>query len=301
MNNTLLKISVVMICIAQIWGCKKDQNTTTPPVNEPNLVFKFMFDSTQVRLNSFGQPATLASGHSAQSPHFNQMSAHYIELAPTAWTALGSGDVIYKNAETTSGGSTAIDFSKSIRAANGETFFSIPVKSVSPGTYQYLRVSLAYQNYDINLRVNNMGTDYDLQGTLASFIGFNTYVQSFKIKDSTVVLNANRNQGYWAFEVKNNIYSIPVGQGQAPSGATTVPNPIATTSPIPSGSCVVTGPFTSPLIITGNETNDIVISVSLSTNKSFEWVDHSNPSYYEPLAGDTVIDMGIRGLIPIVN
>jgi len=56
--------------------------------------------------------------------------------------------------------------------------------------------------------------------------------------------------------------------GQAP--ATTVPNPIAATSPIPLGSYVVTGQFANNLLLTGNETNDVVIEVSLSTNNSFE-------------------------------
>ena len=97
---------------------------------------------------------------------------------------------------------------------------------------------------------------------------------------------------------------------QAPaSTTTTVPNPIANTSPIPSGSCVVTGRFaTTGLIITGNETQDIVITVSLSTNKSFEWKDKNSDHLYQPLNAadnsvteDSVVDMGLRGLVPIIN
>jgi hypothetical protein len=57
----------------------------------------------------------------------------------------------------------------------------------------------------------------------------------------------------------------------------------------------------SPLTITGLETSDIIITVSLSTNKSFEWVDSTPDGYYQPDAGETVVDMGIRGLIPIKN
>jgi hypothetical protein len=76
--------------------------------------------------------------------------------------------------------------------------------------------------------------------------------------------------------------------------------PIAGTSPIPSGSCVVTGEFSTPLTITGSETSDVVIVVSLSTNKSFEWTDDGD-GIFEPLDGDQIVDMGIRGLIPIVQ
>ncbi|MFM2201585.1 MAG: hypothetical protein RL040_785, partial [Bacteroidota bacterium] len=119
----------------------------------------------------------------------------------------------------------------------------------------------------------------------------NTFINNFQIKDSTVNVNANRAQGFWAFET---IYGTQ--QGQAPQGSTTVPNPLFTTSPIPAGSCVVTGGFETPLIITGNEQEDIIVNVSLSTNNSFEWIENSTPGYFEPAAGDAVVDMGIRGM-----
>jgi hypothetical protein len=97
--------------------------------------------------------------------------------------------------------------------------------------------------------------------------------------------------------------------GQSPLGATTVVNPNFANSPIPAGSCVVTAKFTnnlgttaSPLIITGSETNDIIITVSLSTNKSFEWLEVGAPDgYYKPDAGEKPIDMGIRGMLPKVQ
>lgn len=299
--KNLAAIILLSVGISILFSSCKEDKEETP---EPKLIFKFKFDSTQARLDGFGQPSAIPANHFAQSPRFNKMSSHYIELAPTAFTALGSGAVLYRNDETTAGGDNAIDFEKSILAGQNETFFSVPLANVAAGTYQYLRVSLAYQNYDINFRVTDtvFGT-FDLTGTLASFIGFNTYIKSFKIKDSTLVLNDDRKQGYWAFELHYPGFPLPqyVSSGQAPEGATTVPNPINSTSPIPAGSCVVTGAFSTPLTISGNETQDIVITVSLSVNKSFEWVENSNPDYFEPAAGDTVVDMGVRGLIPIIN
>jgi hypothetical protein len=86
-----------------------------------------------------------------------------------------------------------------------------------------------------------------------------------------------------------------------------VVNPLFASSPIPAGSCLVTGQFVNAnggnqlLTITGNETSDITVYVSLSTNKSFEWVEHGNDTWYEPLGGDTVVDMGIRGMIPKIQ
>ena len=88
------------------------------------------------------------------------------------------------------------------------------------------------------------------------------------------------------------------GSHQAPANATTVPNPLAATSPIPAGSCVVTGQFTTPLTITGTETNNVVVTLSLSINQSFEWHEVTADGKYEPANGENVVDMGLRGLIP---
>ena len=283
-------LSLAVLCSSLFSSCKKDDDTTPPPV-EPRLIFKFKFDSTQVRLDNLGNLSEIPSNHGAQSPRFNAMSAHYIELTENQFTLPGAGTVLYHAPETTAGGSNAIDFSQSAAVGNGDTFFNIPIKDINPGNYEWLRVSLAYQNYDIDLRYTWSGINFDITGTLASFIGFNTFINNFQIKDSTLSVNANKLQGFWAFET---IYGV--NQGQAPAGATTVPNPLFATSPIPQGSCLVTGDFENPLVITGNETQDIVVTVSLSTNHSFEWVENSTPGYFEPAAGDAVVDMGIRGM-----
>ncbi len=283
------------------FSCSKDSQTTTNTSNNttqqtgPMLVFVFKFDSTQARLNNFGLPDVMPTGHSGLSPIFNTMSSHYIELAPNALTALGSGDVLYRAPEVGSGPNLAIDFSKCTLAGQGQAFYSCPISSVTPGTYQWLRVSIAYQNYNIKWSAPGFSL-YDQPGTIASFIGFNSYITSYKIKDSTKIVNGNRAQGYWAFEDPFNVVT-----GQAPTGATTVPNPISSTSPIPAGSCVVTGQFSPSFTVTGSETKNDTIVVSLSTNKSFEWKDANMNGVYEPLNGDTVVNMGIRGLIPTVK
>lgn len=290
------RIFVILGCLSAFVFYSCDQTTPT----EPQLVFKFRFDSTQVRLDGLGNVSYLPTNHRAQNPIFNKMSAHYIELAQTNFTALGAGSVLFHATETTAGGGNAIDFSQNIKAGNNEVFFSMPLKDVPSGTYQHLRVSLAYQNYDIKYRVNSPVV-YDGVGTIASFIGYNTYITTFNINTAPITVNANKPQGFWAFETNVPFIGVQTSQGQAPPGATTVPNPLFATSPIPAGSCVVTGSFASALTITGNETSDIVIIVSLSTNNSFEWKENAGNNLYEPLDGDTVVDMGIRGLIPIVE
>ncbi len=283
--------SLIFCCSVSfvMMSCKKTVSNRRPVVN-----FVFKFDSTQVRLNNLGQPASIPAGNAAQSPVFNLMSSHYVELALDQYTAVGAGDILYHAAETTAGGSTAIDFTKSTFAGNNQVFLSVPIDSITPGSYHWLRVSLAYQNYNVKYSANGQSHT----GTIASFIGFKTYVNSYKIKDSTVIVNANKSQGYWGFETSVSGFGV-VRTGQSPAGATTVPNPIFATSPIPAGSCLATGQFASPLVITGNETSDITIVVSLSTNNSFEWIDADNNGTYDPLNGDQVVDMGVRGLIPI--
>lgn len=293
MQNKLIIMLFLSCYIFLFGGCDKNEDNNID--KGPNLIFKFKFDPTQERLNNLGETATLPSGHAGQSPRFNGMSAHYLELTPTKWVQVGAGEVLFRNEETTAGGANAIIFDKEVVVGDGEIFLSVPLAGITAGDYEYLRVSLAYQNFDIDF----LASGFNLTGTLASFVGFNTYISSFKIKDSTMVINNDRKQGYWAFETHSASFPVPVQSGQAPG--TTVVNPLFQTSPIPANSCLVTGRFSSPLKITGNETGDIVITVSLSTNKSFEWADGNSNGIYEPLLGELVMDMGLRGMIPIVN
>ena len=58
---------------------------------------------------------------------------------------------------------------------------------------------------------------------------------------------------------------------------------------------LVTGRFDSPLVVTGEETTDIVVEVAVSINQSFEWEEINQDGKYEP-AIETVVDMGTRGL-----
>ena len=295
-----------LVVIVTLFSCKKEEGTD----NGPRLVLKFRFDSTQARLNNVGQPQAMPAGHAGQSPIFNKMSAHYVELAPTATTALGAGTVIYFAPETTAGGTKAIDFERSFFAGDNQLFFSMPLKNIAAGEYEWLRVSLAYQNFDVKFYVdtvvNTPGGPVTIKqqfpATAAGFIGYNTFIKNLLIKTQTIAVNANKLQGFWAFETVVNYLGVSypfTSSGQSAPGATTVPNPIFATSPIPAGSCVVTAAFLpGKLKITGSETSDIVVEVSLSTNKSFEWTEVVADGKWEPAKGEGVTDMGIRGMIP---
>lgn len=291
-------LSALLIGLTLVTSCKKetdddDDDNITP--TGPNLVFKFKFDPNQERLDNFGQPSTVPNGHAAQSPHFNSISAHYIEMIKTQWTQLGDGEVIYEGKKTSAGGDEAIDFREANIVGEDEVFFSIPLSQVNAGTYEYIRVSLSYQNYDIDFKAYG----YSLTGTLASFIGYNNYIENYVVKNQTVNVNDDKLQGYWAFETVSPTSTLT--EGQVPAGAITVPNPLNASSPIPAGSCLVTGDFQSALTITGNETEDVVVILSVSTNNSFEWNDQDGNGTYDPVDGDVPVDMGVRGLIGIVQ
>ncbi len=293
-------------------SCSKNGGEPIVNASTANLIFKFKFDSTQVRLNNIGGISTIPAGNAAQNPIMNKMSAHYVELTPTAFTGLGNGAVLYKAPETTLGGNSAIYFSKSSLVGNNEIFFSTPIKNVAIGTYEYLRISLAYQNLDVKFHIDTTINippagatviSQDFPATIAGFIGYNTYINSFAIKNQSIAVNANKLQGFWAAETSGTIAGFPftnTQMGQAPANATTVVNPIFATSPVPQGSCLVTGAFAggSKLKITGTETNDIIITVSLSTNKSFEWTDTNGNGKWDVTKGERVVDMGLRGMIP---
>ena len=259
----------------------------------PRLIFKFRFDSTQIRYDSFGNVASVPVGYAAQSPSFNSISGHYVEMIPSIWTSLGGGEIVYQGVETDAGGADAVDFSEASVVSENEEFLSVPISGLTVGNYEYVRVSVTYQNYDITY--NALGFN-GLTGTLASFVGFNTYIETLTVDQQQVVINDDKLQGYWAFESAGTMT-----EGQVPTGAITVVNPLFASSPIPPGSCLVTGEFETPLVITGNETEDVTVILSVSTNQSFEWTDADGNGEYDPLDGNIPVDMGLRGLKAIVE
>lgn len=290
-------IGVILALAIVLTACQKTED-------EPKLVFKLKFNPTQERLNEKGQVITqLPDTNAAQTPVFNGMSAHYIELTPNAITIPGEGERVYQGPTISNKGTVnidgeelfPIDFSKAIVKNEDEVFFSLPISAVKNGTYPYIRVSVTYQNFDILYKAAGFS---ELTGTVASFVGYGQYITNLNLHNETIAVNGTKTQGFWAIEDALTGYT---NSGQAPAGATTVPNPLFETSAIAEGSCLVTGVFEAPLVITGNEDEDIVVELSFSINDSFEWVDKVQDGIYEPGADEQVVDMGLRGLKPMVK
>lgn len=292
-----------------LFSCKDNESSYVP-----KLIIKLKLDSTQQRLNNMGQPAVMPANHAAQNPQYEAFSAHKIELVPNQFTPIDSGSVIYMGAETNLGGPKAIDWESAIVKNDGEVFLEVPLSSLEEGSYDFIRVSVSYQLYGIYFNLINIpfnGSTFDLNdefGKLASFVGYNTYINRLtnNIGSTNISLdvNANRAQGYWVFFT--DLAAPYTFTGQA--AATTVVNPLSNTVPTPVGSCLVTGTFNgNPLVVTGSETEDIELTLSFSTNQSFEWYDGNGNGDFDIDASassnniDSVVDMGLRGLIATHN
>ncbi len=293
-------------------GCRDDDPTTSNV-----LRVKFRFDPNQERLDNLGNPSPVAAGNAGQTPNFRGLSGHFIELLSNEFTLYKAGEELYEGPTVAASNSNpfgftdAIAFDSAIVVGSGETFLEIPLANINPGTYRHLRISVSYQSYDVNFNLKNVPTIGDVDGqsgTVASFLGYNQYLSEFTVRDQSVNLNAAVLQGYWAFETDlgspydpyNAVYS-----GQAPANATTVVNPFPN-NPVPPGSCVVSGSMDQDLVITGDETSDIEMTLSFSIDRSFEWVDDNGNGEWDldatdPTSSEQVVDMGLRGLQVLVG
>ncbi len=294
------RMAFMLFVVSTLTSCSDDDGTSST-----NIEFSMSFDESLPRLGNFGEAVSIPVGHAAQHPAMEEVSIHYIEFAPNALTPLTAGAIVYQGEETTQGGARAVDFENAIVSGPDEVFLTVDLSTIPPGTYEWVRVSLTYQKYDIayRLSVPPLIQNQDFTGRLASFVGFNTFIQSHELRDSSITVNANKLQGYWALETSIEVGGFSFGQVHQGDGAgVTVVNPINSTSPVPAGSCVVTGQFSEPLVITGTENSNKRIDLSFSINNSFEWIDINPDGKFEPAVGETVVDMGLRGLHPrIIN
>jgi hypothetical protein len=278
-------------------------------IANPMLRIKIKTDADLERLDSKGLPATIQTGNAAQTPLIKNLSPGYIEFFQDAKTPVGKGFIAYQAEQTQAGGEAAFDFSKCKIIRDGDLFMEVPLKELAKGTYQWVRASMAYQNADLifNLiNVPNLGELQDERGTISMFTGFNTFITKHKIREKEEIINANKKFGYWAFETvldRGFAQHNTIKNGQA-VGTSSV-NPNFAIAPVPIGSGIMTGSFSTPLTITGTELHDITLTLSLSTHQSFEWVDsHKNGKWdldVQNFIAEPIIDAGFRNIKAIVG
>ena len=301
---------IILLGGALFSSCTSDVEVT-PPETEAQLTISFLMDENADRLDNLGNPVSVPPGNAGQHPDFETLGLHFIGLYPDQFTAYDEGVTVFSSPTTEEGGVAAIDFDEELFLTESDNSISIPLSEVSPGTYNYFRSSIGFQQYTVvyNLEgaANNpdwpdgLDDNIDVDGHVASFLGYNTYINSYTIENESVTVNGNKVQGYFGLESTGEVQGVEiteVTEGDAPQ--TTVPNPISGTSPVPPGSCVVTGRFPNALVIPENATEDIHVQVTISINNSFEWEDGNGNGKYEPLLNEKVVDMGTRGVFPEV-
>ncbi len=152
------KLCLLSLSVLLLWSCQKEEETAGS--DSPMLRIQYKFDAEQERLNNIGQVAPLPLGHAGQTPDFNALSAYYIELVPTKFTQLEDGLVAYraKTQVAEAGGNfeEAVIFDQALVSDEGEVFLEIPLKDLVPGTYEYLRASVTYQNADVRFNLKNL-------------------------------------------------------------------------------------------------------------------------------------------------
>jgi hypothetical protein len=185
------------------------------------------------------------------------------------------------------------------------------LKNITPGTYNWIRTSVAYQNFDVVFNMLNVpfaGNFLEERGTFATFTAANTYITPYKVSEKMDSTKGNKKQGYWCLETKLTPAYKPYNRmfnGQSATGTITSPNPLLQTAPTPLDNTILTGRFEAPLSISGSETADVTVTLSFSNNKSFEWEETINRNgkwdfNMQPVPGqpsvERVIDMGLRSL-----
>lgn len=291
---------VFLLTIFLFFSCS-DNESSEPNVTNSNLIFKIKFNSSQERLDSFGQIADIPNGNAAQSPNISLTSIHYIELVPNENTQFGEGEIVYRGAETDAAGETAIDFDNAIIVGNNEIFKTIPIETINTNNYSYIRIMATYQKGTFDF-LHPDGTI--VEGEYNLFLGNKTFFSELQADGCGVINNFNTNSdyGYCHFGVPESpsdpgICGITIIQGDI-----TEVNPINASSSVPENHGVITGVFENGLNISGNEPDDIVITLSLSTNNSMEWSETIDNGFYESYHQDeNFVDCGFRGLIPFVE
>ena len=92
----LIKLTSVIFLLAISYGffaCSSEDGAPEPA----NLIIKIKFDPNQIRLNNIGQPSVIPDGNAAQTPDMKNISAHYLELAPSATTLSAAAAAIIES------------------------------------------------------------------------------------------------------------------------------------------------------------------------------------------------------------
>jgi hypothetical protein len=285
--------------------------TSCKDKNNAQVHFVIKFDPLQERLSANGMSTPIPAGRAVQTPNMNQIGVESLELVANNTTPVGKGLSVFQAAPRVNGSDVLTDFDQLKKVGDGATIVSIPFKKLAVGKYEYVRLAVAYQNFDILFSIQEVpfaGNFTDERGTFAVFLGKSNFIGSHTIASKSEKIDGVKPQGYWVFETKfpsayvslNRLFS-----GKVPDSTLTFVNPLYQTAALPVGSNFITARFDTPLSITGQENQDVTVVLTLSTNKSFEWDESilKNNKWDSNAQANTgqpsverAVDVGFRGM-----
>jgi hypothetical protein len=293
----------LLLFAGNFWSCQKKADA--------KIHFIVKFDPLQERLNANGTVAPVLAGRATQTPSMNQIGVECLEVAANNSTPVGKGVSIFQVAPKANSGEIMTQFDQLKMVKDGEIIASVPMKQLGVGKFEYVRLAVAYQNFDVLFSMQEVpfaGNFTDERGTFAVFLSKSNFIGSHTVASKTERVDGSKPQGYWVFETKfpsayatlNRLFS-----GKVPDSTLTFVNPLHQTAPLPAGSNFITGRFDTPLSITGQENQDITVTLTLSTNKSFEWDEsiYKNGKWDSNAQANTgtpsverIVDVGFKGL-----
>lgn len=243
-----------LILLFYNYSCKDEE-----PVNKRYPSFSYLdiqikFDSTQERLDSFGNISSIPSGHGAISPIMNSVSIGHIELLTDSTIAYGNGVSVLYQGHAQNGTHGYNCCHNAFEENRG--FQTTLSENESNKTFNWIRADFVYQNYRIPYSIN--GQVY--QGTLASFLAPVTFGYYFQLQDSVYDEYSIQYNGRWYLEVDTPGYGVILTD----SALTLAPNELFNSSPVPGGGCIVTCKIDPPLYV-GNPGSKS-FTISLTTN-----------------------------------
>lgn len=299
--NCLLVVSCLFALV--FLGCKKEAN--------PQIQVIWQQDPFQERLDNEGRLSPVSSSNLSLSPKLNTIAVEHIELLPSDPTRLFSGATLYSANNKQTVNDTTVSLEKLVFTPQSTPLSTSPLKSLQGKTFQWVCVWLAYQSFDVRFNLNNVpniGTITDESGTFNAFLGANTFISRHKVITKEDIVNDYRPQGYWLFETNlraafttyNTFY-----RGQLPPRSVTAVNPLSATLATPRNSSIFIARLDKPITITGEEKNDVTITLTFSTNQSFEWRDNNRNGRWDidvqNIQNEPVINFGLRGMKAIAT
>lgn len=300
LNARFIALCLFLLCF---WGCKKEE--------DPKIIVSWQQDPFQERLDNNGRPAPVASSNLSLSPKLNTIAVEHIELLTSEPTRLFSGATLYSANNKQTVNDTTVSIDKLVFTGQGTPLSTSSLRSLQGKTFQWICVWLAHQSFDVRFNLNNVpniGTITDEGGTFNAFLAANTFISRYKVITKEDVVNDYRPRGYWFFETNlraafasyNTFY-----RGQLAPLSVTAVNPLAASMVTPRRSSIFIARLEKPMTITGEEKNDVNITLTFSTNQAFEWRDNNRNGRWDidaqNIQNEPVINFGLRGMKAVVT